>query len=289
MMGSISMKIAPDILPKAVVLSGGGNMNAIGFIGAGKCGMSLAYYLRSKGRSIVGFSSQRNNTEEFDFLSCEELVKGSDVIFITVTDRAIPEVWNKIRHMDLENKIICHCSGSVSSEVFNGADKEFVASVHPMMAFNSRHTSFSAVSDAFFTVEGGKTAADRVSEIFSLSPDKFKVITSENKVKYHAAACFASNFVVSVCHEAFSLLGECGFSKEESKKALSALMKNNMQNIIDVGCENAVTGPAIRGDFATIEKHMDVLDERQKRLYKELTEVILRMKENGDEKHNINL
>ena len=289
MMGSISMKIAPDILLEAVVLLGGGNMNAIGFIGAGKCGMSLAYYLRSKGRNVVGFSSRRNNTEEFEFLSCEELVRRSDVIFITVTDRAIPEVWNEIRHMDLENKIICHPSGSVSSEVFKGADKDYVASVHPMMAFNSRHTSLNAISDAFFTLEGGKTAVDRVSEILSLSPDKFKVITSENKVKYHAAACFASNFVVSVCHEAFSLLGECGFSKEESKKALSALMQNNMQNIIDVGCERAITGPAIRGDFVTLEKHLGVLDERQKRLYRELTDVILRMKENGDEKHNSNL
>lgn len=254
-------------------------MNAIGFIGAGKCGMSLAYYLRSKGMSIVGFSSRRSNTEEFDFLSCEELVSKSDLIFITVTDTSISKVWNEISHMDLEGKVICHCSGSVSSEVFKGANADTVCSVHPMMAFNSRHTSLNAVSEAFFTVEGGKSAVDRVSEILSLCGNKFKVITSENKVKYHTAACFASNFVVSVCHEAFSLLSECGFTQEESREALSALMRNNMQNIIDAGTEKAITGPAIRGDMITLDRHMSVLDERQKRLYKELTDVILRMKE----------
>ncbi|MCD8180104.1 MAG: DUF2520 domain-containing protein [Firmicutes bacterium] len=263
-------------------------MSAIGFIGAGKCGMSLAYYFGSKGVNVVGFSSRSNNTEDFEALSCEELVRASDIIFITVTDTAIPEVWNKIRHMDLTDKVICHCSGSVSSEIFKEANPETVCSVHPMMAFNSRHTSISAISEAFFTIEGGKTAVDRLSEILSLCGNGFKVITSENKAKYHAAACFASNFVVSVCRKAFELLNECGFSEEEARAALEPLMRENMENIITVGCKNAVTGPAARGDAVTIDRHMKVLDEKTRELYRELTEVILDM-EDKNEKHNLNL
>lgn len=42
-------------------------MGETGFIGAGKCGMSLAYYFRSKGIKISGFSSRGNNTEDFEF------------------------------------------------------------------------------------------------------------------------------------------------------------------------------------------------------------------------------
>ena len=266
-------------------------MGEIGFIGAGKCGMSLAYYFRSKGIKISGFSSRSDNTEDFEFLSCGELVRKSDVIFITVTDTAIPQVWDEIRHMDLTDKVICHCSGSVSSEIFEGANPGTVCSVHPMMAFNSRHTSIEAISDAFFTVEGGKTAVDRVSEILSICNNKFKVITSENKAKYHAAACFASNFVVSVCYEAVKLLTECGFTKEEALKALTPLMCRNMENIIDVGCEGAITGPAIRGDMVTLDRHMKVLNEKEKKLYQCLTDVIFEMKEKieGNENNNINL
>lgn len=266
-------------------------MSAVGFIGAGKCGMSLAYYFRSKDISISGFSSRRNNTEDFEFLSCGELVRVSDVIFITVTDRAIPQIWNEIRHMDLSGKIICHCSGSVSSEIFENANPATVCSVHPMMTFNCHHTSIEAVSKAFFTIEGGKKAVDRVSEILSICGNDFKVITSENKAKYHAAACFASNFVVSVCYEAVKLLVECGFSENEASGALSNLMQCNMENIIDDGCEKAITGPAIRGDTVTLERHMNVLDEKERILYRALTDVIFEMKERieGNENYNSGL
>lgn len=262
-----------------MILSGGGNISAIGFIGAGKCGMSLAYYFRSKGIKISGFSSRRNNTEDFTFFSCEEIVSKSDVIFITVTDTLILQIWNEIRHMDLTDKIICHCSGSVSSEIFMGANPKMICSVHPMLAFNCRHTSLQAVSEAFFTIEGGKRAIDTVSEILSICGNRFKVIKSENKAKYHAASCFASNFVVSVCYEAEKLLEECGFEHEEACGALKALMKRNMDNIINYGCEKAITGPAARGDKITIERHMQTLSESEKQLYQCLTDVIYKMTE----------
>ena len=147
---------------------GGDNINAIGFIGAGKCGMSLAYYFRSKGVNVIGFSSRSNNTEDFELYSREKLINNSDIIFITTNDDNIQTVWNKIKDMNLKEKIICHCSGSVSSEIFKGADSENVCSVHPMLAFNSKHTSLNAISNAFFTVEGGGKAVDTVSEILSL-------------------------------------------------------------------------------------------------------------------------
>lgn len=92
-----------------------------------------------------------------------------------------------------------------------------------------------------------------------------------------------SNFVVSVCYKATELLQECGFSKSESESALSTLMKCNMDNILKVGCEKAITGPAARGDMATVEKHIEVLDERTRELYKELTNVIFDMKNGGIE------
>ena len=52
-----------------------------------------------------------------------------------------------------------------------------------MLAFNSKHTSLNAISNAFFTVEGGGKAVDTVSEILSLCGNRFKIITPENKAK----------------------------------------------------------------------------------------------------------
>ena len=74
---------------------GGDNINAIGFIGAGKCGMSLAYYFRSKGVNVIGFSSRSNNTEDFELYSREKLINNSDIIFITTNDDNIQTIISK--------------------------------------------------------------------------------------------------------------------------------------------------------------------------------------------------
>lgn len=257
---------------------GGDNIENIGFIGAGKCGMSLGHYFRSKGMSIVGFSSRHKTNIDFDFLDYNDLINKSDIIFVTVTDTAISEVWNGLQKYDLHNKIICHCSGSLSSDIFVGTDKDMVCSVHPMLAFNSKHTSEENISNAYFTLEGGKTAVDRLSRILSKCSNNFRIIKKENKVLYHAAACFASNFVVAVCEKAEELLSECGFDRQSAHDALTPLMSGNMENIINAGTRQAITGPAIRGDMITIQKHLDKLDDETKDIYKGLTNIILDMK-----------
>lgn len=254
----------------------------IGFIGAGKCGMSLAYYFRSKGFDIAGFSSRHKIDCDFDFFDYDELLNKCDIIFITVTDTAIAQVWNGLKNFNknfnIENKIICHCSGSLSSDIFAGANPDRVCSVHPMLAFNSRHTSEESISKAYFTVEGGNEALKCVSEILSECSNKFSVIKKEDKVRYHAAACFASNFVVSVCEKAESLLKDCGFDKASAHNALVPLMQTNMRNIINLGTKSAVTGPAARGDMITIQKHLENLDDKTACLYKGLTNIIFDMK-----------
>lgn len=252
-------------------------MQKIGFIGAGKCGVSLAKYFSYKGYTISGFYSRQTKRSDFSNLSCEALAKHSDVIFITVTDDAVSEVWNRLCKYNLSGKVICHTSGSLSSDIFSGADKAFVCSVHPILAFNTDNTPISDIEKAAFTLEGGSGAMAVISEILSNTGNAFKIINKSDKAKYHAAAVFASNFVVAVCDIAKRLLSECGFSQDEAHKALSPLMENNMKNILLSGTQNAITGPAARGDIKTIERHLSVIGEYET-LYIELTKVIYEMK-----------
>ncbi len=249
----------------------------IGFIGAGKCGMSLAKYFKSNGINVSGFYSRHNTCGNFPFLDLSELVNGSEVIFITVTDAQIENVWNGISKLDLADRIVCHTSGLVTSDVFKGANADNVCSMHPMLAFNSPDVSVDIISKAFFALEGGKNAISKVSSILDICKNSYKIIDKRDKAKYHAAACFASNFVVSVCEVAFSLLEDCGFMGDEARETLSPIMEYNMSNIINDGTEKAITGPAVRGDFKTIEEHLAVLGEYTD-LYKRLTEVIFKMK-----------
>ena len=73
----------------------------IGFIGAGKVGVSLGKYFAEKGMEISGYfsrteSSAREAAEftgsEF-FLSPDQLIIGSDAVFLTVTDGARKDTY----------------------------------------------------------------------------------------------------------------------------------------------------------------------------------------------------
>lgn len=252
----------------------------LGFIGAGKCGMSLARYFKSNGIEVTGFCSRHEISDSgFNLLTEKELAESSDIIFVTVTDTAIGEVWKALRCIDLTGKVICHCSGSMTSEVFEGAAEGVAASMHPMLAFNSCNTDKAAIKNAFFTMEGGTLAVEQLSRLLSICGNRYRVIKKECKAEYHAAACFASNFVVAVCERAEQHLMNCGFSRDESHSALVPLMKNNMDNIVSCGTHEAITGPASRGDMITIEKHLSVIGDDTE-LYQLLTDVIINMKKN---------
>ncbi len=249
-------------------------MQVIGFIGAGKCGTSLARYFNEKGIEVSGFYSPSANDNGFRLMTPRALFENSDAVFITVKDSVIGSVWESVKQFDTQDKIICHCSGSLTSTVFEGADYNRVCSVHPMLAFNSRSTAHEAIENAFFTLEGGKDAVEAISLLLEHTGNRYRVIRREDKAKYHAAACFASNFVVAVCEKAEELLSECGFDRKEAHSALVPLMRNNMDNILSCGTSGAITGPAARRDMTTIDKHIKALGD-DAMLYRLLTDIIL--------------
>lgn len=243
-----------------------------GFIGAGKTGLSLARYFVHKGIETAGFYSRNKKDNEFVFFnSCEELAAACNVLFITVPDSAIASVWESVR--ECYTGTVCHCSGALCSDVFRGA--KAACSVHPMLAFSNDNTDFSAMSRAFFTLEGDSAAVSTVKELLSLCNNSYCVIDKTNKAKYHAAACFASNFVVAACARAQTLLEECGFDTETARAALVPIMSENMRSICNSGALSALTGPVERNDAATVKKHLQCLDDKSADFYKAASSILL--------------
>ena len=238
-------------------------------------GCSLARYFSERNVTVSGLFGRSGVPEGFcRFKTIDEVFFSSDVILVTVTDSAIAGIWNGSDKdaFNNSNKILCHCSGSLSSEIFTGADPQRICSVHPMLAFPSKNVPETVISTAFFTIEGGNIALKAVRRILDICGNTYREILPECKVKYHAAACFASNFMTAVCAQAFSLMNQCGFSEEEARSALSPLILGNAENICRYGIKPALTGPMSRGDALTVNKHMAELDGRLLEVYKLLSE-----------------
>ena len=253
----------------------------IGIIGAGRVGTSIAKYIsKSSCHTITGFYSERYedavtsadfcHTRPFQTLS--QLVSASDTLFITVNDGQIKNVWDCIDKPSAGNKIICHFSGSLSSDVFAFANDYSICtgSIHPVYAFSDKFSSYRELDKAVFTVEGDKFFVDSMKDLFSAFGNRIFTIDKQYKALYHAGASMASNHLTGLLQTVVDMLLQCGFCEEEAYTVLRPLMTNNLQTALEKGTVYALTGPIERGDIATVQKHLTVLNTEQKAVYQAL-------------------
>ncbi len=254
----------------------------IGFIGAGKVGCSFGKYLRENGFAVSGYFSRNYEnakfasdfTESLCFGDFYSLAENSDIIFVTVCDGAIFGIWEKLSLLNLKGKIICHCSGALSCEVFTGASDKgaFVCSVHPMLAVSDKRNAYKNFAKAFFTLEGNSYACGEIKKILESAGNKFKIIPSEKKTLYHISCVFQSNLVNALIYSGMDFIKKCGFDDEEAYSAFKPLVMGNIQNVFQNGILDALTGPVERNDIYTVAKHMEALKDRDRVVYKILSE-----------------
>lgn len=249
-------------------------LGRIGFVGAGKAGFTLGKYFVEHGAELSGYYSRTMSSARAaaEFTGCreygklEEIVAQSDIVFLTVPDGQIKTVWDEIAACgrDLSGKLICHASGSLSSKVFEGANKRGVAvlSLHPLFAISDKYQSFQQLDKAVFTLEGDTGyRRDAMVRFITACGNRVELIAAEYKPLYHEAAVIASNFLVGLSYLSSSLLEYCGFSPEGAEQALLPLMKGSMDNIIAQGTIDALTGPVERNDCDTVRKHLQAMKQ----------------------------
>ena len=262
-------------------------INGFGFIGAGNVGVTLGKHLAGRGCLVTGYISRHPEKAEDAarftgsrvYGDASGLAAASAVIFVTVPDKAIGEVWETLRKTDINGKIICHCSGALSSRVFEGAADLGAAglSVHPLAAVNSRWDSYKYMRSVSFTVEGdGGAAADMRSFLRSIG-NPAEIIGADKKDAYHAGAVFLTNFVVALAYAGAGLLSSCGLDEAFAEEASKRLFFANAENINAHGAVKALTGPVERGDTETIIKHLRCLKEPERGMYLLLSRELLRV------------
>jgi predicted short-subunit dehydrogenase-like oxidoreductase (DUF2520 family) len=280
------------------------NQIRIGFIGAGKVGCSLGRYIAEKGGTLSGYYSRRDSsakdaadfTGSRTFASAAELMESSDIIFVTVPDDSIRAVWRGLAEQNPSDapslcfsKLFCHCSGSLTSAVFEGAAElgALACSLHPLLAVSDRKTSWKSLLGASITFEGSDAAFGRISPLIDLMGNKTGRIEPDKKILYHAACVFFSNLAVGLAGCGVSLFEACGLESDFADTAWHALFTGNSENIVSKGMTGALTGPVERGDAQTIMSHIQTLGEidAQRRstadnasvIYRELSKVLVKI------------
>ena len=255
----------------------------IGFIGAGRVGCSLGRYFIQNGILVSSYYSRSYEsaclaaelTETKPYENLMELVSDCDVIFVTVNDGAIVDVGRQLATYNLKDKTLCHCSGAMSSAVFEDLEGVGgIGSLHPLMAISSKEQ---ALGQAFFTIEGNDTGIKVLRDIITKCKNPYQTIDSGNKTKYHLAAATASNLVVGLLDMSVNLLTECGFTEEAAREALSPLVIGNVKGVMEMGADKALTGPVSRGDAVTVKKHLDELEGEDRDIYRLLSKRLMKL------------
>src|SRR4030066_171243 len=82
-------------------------------------------------------------------------------------------------------------------------------------------------------------------------------VDDNKKPLYHAAACVASNYLVTLLDYAVKIHQKIGINPQDSLKGLMNLAEGTLENIKRMGTAKSLTGPIARGDTGTIKEHME--------------------------------
>ena len=265
-----------------------GILNAgIGFVGAGKVGVTLGSYFVSKGLKVKGYASANPKSADAAavttgtqaFPCMRSLVAECGIIFITTPDDQIEKVWNEIKKHDVNGRIIGHTSGAKASDLFTGISARGASgySIHPMHAFADRNGKFDGLETAWFTIEGDGARLDQVRNLLTALGNNVLVINSKNKTRYHLANVMVSNLVLAMLNIGCNLMTACGIDEESALKSLMPLIMNNIENISEKGFLPSLTGPIERNDLGTVLKHREVLNGEHREIYRELSLELIKL------------
>jgi predicted short-subunit dehydrogenase-like oxidoreductase (DUF2520 family) len=102
-------------------------------------------------------------------------------------------------------------------------------------------------------------------------------IADSDRAKYHAAACVASNHLSVLCAQVERLAEQIGVPPE----AMWKLMEGVFDSVRSVGAVASLTGPAARGDIATVEAHLAAIPPDERALYEVMSRGASRLAGHG--------
>jgi predicted short-subunit dehydrogenase-like oxidoreductase (DUF2520 family) len=159
-----------------------------------------------------------------------------------------------------------HVSGALGLEVLEPlAARHAVGSFHPLRSF-PRPQPARAFNGIVIAIEANRpTLARRLARIARDLGARPRTVAGPDRILYHAAAAFASNYGVALLGVAASLLEEIGWTEKEAVAGLLPLMAGALAEAGRIGVSGALTGPVRRGDPATLERHLAALERLRRR------------------------
>ncbi len=215
-------------------------MTTFRVIGRGRAGLSLTLALEAVGYHSAGIVRRGEPVRD--------AAKGVDVLVIATPDDTVAEVSRQIAPVG--STVVVHLSGSLGLEALASHPRR--GSLHPLVPLPSPAVGAVRLrSGITFAIAGDRTARQLAEDLGGCVVE----VDDAQRVSYHAAAAIAANHLVALLGQVERVAAAAGLPLD----AFAGLVRSATDDAFALGPQAALTGPAGRGDWRTIESHRRAL------------------------------
>lgn len=248
-------------------------MNIV-MIGTGNTATVLGRKLRKAGHRIVQvFGRDSKAASELAYeLGTEStnywnvVNRTADLYILAVSDIAVEEVFQELQ---LADKTVVHTAASVPMDVLKGKSEHYGV-LYPLQSLKKevRH-----LPDIPIIIDASDQQTMNLLDVLAHSLSANVLVGGDElRVKLHLAAVMVNNFT----NHLYALVENYCRKEGLDFRLLLPLIKETALRLDEISPSQTQTGPAIRNDKATIEKHLALLEQHPqlKRLYEVFTESV---------------
>jgi predicted short-subunit dehydrogenase-like oxidoreductase (DUF2520 family) len=177
-----------------------------------------------------------------------DAAEGVGLLIIATPDDQVARVAAQVR--PVPSTVVVHLSGSLGLDVLGAHPRR--GSLHPLMPLPDAAVGAERLrSGITFAVAGDPMAREVVAALGGRPVE----VGDRDRPAYHAAAAIAANHLVALAGQVERVAGSAGIPLD----AFAGLMHAALDDALALGPHRALTGPAARGDWDTVERHREAL------------------------------
>ncbi len=216
-------------------------MTTFRIIGPGRAGRSLLSALDGVG----GFSA-RGVLGRHD--SQVDAAVGVDLLVLATPDDTVARVASLVR--PVPSTTVIHLSGSLGLDVLGDHPRR--GSLHPLMPLPTPAIGAERLASGITFAVAGDPMTARMARALG---GRVVEVEDGSRTAYHAAASIAANHLVALIGQVERVAATIGLPLE----AFAGLLHAATDDALALGPRRALTGPAARGDWDTVEGHRAAL------------------------------
>lgn len=241
-------------------------------MGPGRLGQSLGRLLAEAGVPVVAVAARRlaRARKAARFIGSgkagtlvETDLARAGVVLITTSDAAVARVARRLASVrrDWSDSVVLHTAGALTASALEPLARRgaAVGSMHPFQTMPSPEQGVRDLPGSTWSIEGDAKAQRAARRLIRALGGRAFRLPSAGKLLYHAAAFLACGGVVTLMDQSARLLEKSGAPRTLIGPMLGRFVEQTARNFGALGAREALTGPAARGDWTTIRRHLVAL------------------------------